>query len=90
MQLNSSISSVTERIRLQGIRRNLKSGKEHIDMIKNFFWRITHSFDVVKRNGRWVIFMKEKGEWFMLADKRFLSEKNALCEVKEIKKRGYV
>ena len=32
MQLNSSISSVTERIRLQGIRRNLKSGKEHIDM----------------------------------------------------------
>ena len=32
VQLNSSISSVTERIRLQGIRRNLKSGKEHIDM----------------------------------------------------------
>lgn len=59
-------------------------------MIKNFFWRITHSFDVVKRDGRWVVFMKEKGEWFMLVDKRFLSKKNALCEVKEIKKRGYV
>lgn len=68
----------------------MKSGKEHIDMIKKFFWRITHSFNVVKRNGKWVIFMKEKGEWFMLTDKRYLSKKSALCKVKEIKKRGYV
>ena len=30
--MNSSISSVTGKIRLQGKRRNLTSGKEHIDM----------------------------------------------------------
>lgn len=58
--------------------------------MERLWFLLTHKFKLVKINGWWRVEIKERGKWFVIADKRFLSKTNATNYVKEIKQRGFV
>ena len=61
-------------------------------MIRRILFRITHFLKVEKVNGKYVICIKKwyKKEWMWIVPKRYWSKTNALHEMEEIKKRGFV
>lgn len=61
-------------------------------MIKNFLFRLTHKFEVAKVNGKYVILIRKwyKREWSQIVPSRYLSKTNALHDLNEIKRRGFV